>query len=230
MTLNGLKVTERTYHFDRGATIGEFNAVVVGTGTASFSAGGIKGLRLRLAANADSAFIAQNDALPFDIDDLVDVEFRYSIEDFEAGTDFYLGMASAYNAAPDSVASAVWFKVSDAARTLTVESDDGTTDNNNIATNLAPGDSELQVAQIHFNTGVQSVSPPSTSNGGKSDIRFSHTDSAQILQHCNLASTIGMPAYSAGLQIYVGGIASAALSGTPTLYLKEVTVRYRDRR
>lgn len=231
MALNGSSVLENIYHFDHTGDTTEWTDAAAGaTGAVSYSAGGSKGVSLAVSDAADSAWIHFGDKLVFDIDELLEVEFLYQISGSEAGTEMYLGLISAFNATPSSIAAAVLWKISGATAALAIETDDGTIDNNDIATTLTVSANEVHRATINFATGIQTVSPPSASTGGKTSIQFTHTDTSQVQHHINqhLSQHISMANYSGGLQLAAGArqVGSNA-SATPTLFVKRISVKSR---
>ena len=98
--------------------------------------GTVRGVEMTLGAQWQSAALLWfNDVLAFDIDKLLRSRYVLGVEDLDAFTEIYFGMASALNtgdlAAPlnlDAVAAHAHFRADGTAATLYAESDDGTTD------------------------------------------------------------------------------------------------------
>lgn len=126
-----------------------------------------------------------NDSLAFDIDDIQRVTMRVKIgaATFTSGSIFVFGVASARNDTADSVAEHAWFRMEGANSTTVVyvETDDGTTDNNDVSTGVTLGTSYKDFV-IDF-------------TGGKSNVKF-FIDGARVAA----STTFSMSAYSGAFQ------------------------------
>lgn len=158
------------------------------TGTPTYTKGGIGGeatLAFSATAEAQNICLHHGDDLNFDIDKLVEVEFRVKMGQaaVDAATDLAFGLASARNDAIDSIAEAALFRIVGATSTtaVVVETDDGTNDNDEVATGTT-----LINAYKKF---VISFA------AGTSDVRF-YVDGARVAA----ATTFDMSNYTAGLQ------------------------------
>lgn len=125
------------------------------------------------------------DILGIDIDDIIEASFDVKMNQaaLDATSMFAIGLAGDRNAAIDSIAQAALFRVVGATSTtaLVVETDDGTTDNDDVAT----GTSLINVTKrltISFAT-------------GKSDVRF-FVDGQPVAT----GTTFDMSAYAGALQ------------------------------
>jgi hypothetical protein len=125
------------------------------------------------------------DALSFDIDELQSIEMRCRIgaATFTTGSILAFGVGSARNNTLDNVAANAWFRMEGANSTtqVYVETDDGTRDNDDVATGVTLG-TTFKRFFIDF-------------TGGKSDVRF-FIDGQRVCAD----RTFDMSAYSAGLQ------------------------------
>jgi hypothetical protein len=142
---------------------------------------------LTMAATNEAENIALHfgDALDFDIDDIIRVEMRVKLgaATFTSGSELVFGVGSARNDTSDSVTANAWFKMVGASSTTAVyaESDDGTTDKDDIATGATLGTSFKRFV-IDF-------------AGGKRDVKF-YIDGARVAA----STTFDMSGYTAGLQ------------------------------
>lgn len=142
---------------------------------------------LTMAATSEVENIALHfgDALDFDIDDIIRVEMRVKLgaATFTSGSELVFGVGSARDDTSDSVTANAWFKMVGASSTTAVyaESDDGTTDKDDIATGATLGTSFKRFV-IDF-------------AGGKRDVKF-YIDGARVAA----STTFDMSGYTAGLQ------------------------------
>lgn len=121
------------------------------------------------------------DALDFDIDDIISIEFRAKVTaTLDSATTIVMGLGSARNDDPDAVAANAFFKLA-GSNAVVVETDDGVTDDDDNATGVS-----LAATYKRF---VISFA------NGKSDVRF-FIDGARVAA----SSTFDMSGYSAGLQ------------------------------
>lgn len=145
----------------------------------------------------------QGDKLIFDIDELIGGVFSFfaKVSGIDAVTTLVMGVASAQNDTDDSIAAHAWFRMEGSASTsaIVVETDDGTNDNNDVATGKTLA-STLKKFSIDF-------------TNGKSDVRFRIDDSPVAT-----ATTFDMSNYSSGLQPFFQ-LSKASGTGTPALTL-----------
>jgi hypothetical protein len=130
-------------------------------------------------------------------------------------------MASAYNANPDSVAASACALTK--AGKWYGESDDGTTDVNDEPAGITFANGKLMRVRIDFATGVQTVSPPSKSKGGKGSIQMTMTDSLGWQQHAKFSKHLDMSAYTGGLQPYFG-LRQPTGTGTAVVWVQKITI------
>ena len=147
-------------------------------------AGSVATLTLAATSEVENLCLHHGDSLAFDIDDIQRVEMRVKLgAAFTSGSELVFGVGSARNDTTDSVAANAWFKMVGANSTtaIYVETDDGTRDNDDVATGQTLGTTYKEFV-IDF-------------TGGKSNVRF-------IINGINVATstTFDMSGYSSGLQ------------------------------
>ena len=198
--------------------------------------GTVRGVEMTLGAQWQSAALLWfNDVLAFDIDKLLRSRYVLGVEDLDAFTEIYFGMASALNtgdlAAPlnlDAVAAHAHFRADGTAATLYAESDDGTTDVDDVATGETMLADPLQgESYIDFVAGVQTLVPP-PSAGAKANVLF-HTANAQAkLRPVCATQRFNMSQYAAGLQPFVliqrdaTGSSGLGTFTTPTVIVRQI--------
>lgn len=166
------------------------------SGTPTYTKGGIGGeatLALASTAEVENVCLHHGDDLNFDIDSLKRVEFRIKMGQaaMDTASQVAFGMCSARNDAIDSIAEQACFRVIGADDTTAVvcESDDGSNNNDDVATNQVLADSYKRFV-IDF-------------AGGKSDVKFYMDNGDGALSRVASATTFDMSNYSAGLQPFV---------------------------
>lgn len=141
-------------------------------------------LKLAATSEIENVCLSFGDALGIDIDDVQSIEMRVRLDAvLTTGTELVFGLGSARNDTTDSVTANAWFKMVGANSTTAVyvETDDGTRDNDDIATGATLGTSFKKFV-IDF-------------TGGKSNVKF-YIDGARVAA----LTTFDMSAYSSGLQ------------------------------
>lgn len=156
-------------------------------GTPTYTVGGIGGeatLQFDNTTEAQNVCLFQDNDLNWDIDTLQTVEFRVkTVATLDNTTSLAFGVCSARNDTIDDLAAHASFRLI-LNNNLVVETDDGTTDKDDIATGATLG-AVYKRFVIDF-------------TGGKSDVKF-YVDGVRVA-----ASTkFDMSAYSVGLQPYV---------------------------
>ena len=98
--------------------------------------GGAAKLTLASTSEEEIVTLYQSDVLPWDLAKLQYVEFDVKVAGMDAVTDVVVGIGSARNDTEDSVSVNAWFKIDGSVSTssLVVETDDGTTDNDDVST------------------------------------------------------------------------------------------------
>jgi len=102
---------------------------------ANQNGGGAK-LTLTSTSEAQIATLYQGDLLPIPLLNLQNVRFNAVVAGIDSVTTLVMGVGSAQNDTADSVATNAWFRMQGSASTTAVvaETDDGTTDNDDVAT------------------------------------------------------------------------------------------------
>jgi len=185
------------------------------------------GLALTLAATSEVENIClyMGDVLPFDIDDLIRVEF---IAKCTASLDSTIiaafGLGSARADDTDAIAANAMFKLA-GSNSVVCETDDGTTDKDDIATGDTLSTTWKRFA-IDFSEGGLTQSPASLSLGGKADVRFLMGNANGSLRRVGAGTQFNMSQYSGNLQLFAQLQKTA---GTPvaTLTILEAAVEYR---
>jgi hypothetical protein len=146
--------------------------------------GGAAVLSLEATSQIQILALHHNDALSYDIDGIQRVEMRVKLSAaFTSGSILVFGVCSTRNDTADSVAEHAWFRMEGANSTTLVycESDDGTTDKNDISSGVTLGTTYKRFV-IDF-------------TGGKSNVKF-FIDGQRVAA----STTFDMSAYSSGLQ------------------------------
>lgn len=175
-----------------------------------------EGLKLTLAATSEAENLAayQNDVLPFDLTSVQSVDIWAKVAGIDAATVLVMGLASAQNDAPDSVATHAWVKIDGAVSTslLVAETDDGTTDTDDKATGHSLA-AVFKKITIDFSNGL-------------SDVRF-FIDGAEITSKAR--NTFSLAAAVAGttfVQPYVQLLKSSG-TGVGSVTIRRFRVQYR---
>jgi hypothetical protein len=188
------------------------------------------GVTLALTADNEAQGVAfyHKDILSYDIDDVLAFGFVAKAS-VALGTNarIAMGLASAYNAAPDSVTAHAWF-IAVASTAILCESDDGVTDNDDKATGLTMATS-FRRFEIDFSSGLGSTTVGGTTQGGKRNIKFSmSTGRSNAMRKVATGTTFDMNGYTAGLQPYFQ-ILKASSIDLGTLVIRSAWIRYRER-
>lgn len=162
--------------------------------------GGFVATLAGVSAALEIVTLYQGDKLIFDIDEIQSFSFYAKVSGFDAVAMLVMGLASAQNNAPDSVAANAWFKIQGSVSTsaIVVETDDGTTDLDDKATGQTLS-TTMRKFTIDF-------------TDGKSKVKF-YIDDKRVAA----GTTFDMSAYSSGLQPFVqiqrsGGSGSQAVT------------------
>jgi hypothetical protein len=143
-----------------------------GSPTVKSVSGGPLELALTATSEVQNITLYTGDILPFAIDEIRKVWFVAKISDtLAAAVRAVVGLASARNADPDAIATSAWFAV-EGSNALNVETDDGTTDKNDISSGFSLDASAYRELVIDFSEGLVSKSPPALSVGGKANVQF----------------------------------------------------------
>lgn len=150
------------------------------------SASGEINLAFDSTNEAQIVTLYQGDILQFDIDDIIEATFRVKLgqSTVDAATTFCIGLAGDQNDTADTVAQNCWLRLAGSTAWV-AETDDGTTDNDDVATGKTASTS-YQWLTISF------------AEGGKSDVRF-FIDGSPVAT----GTTFDMSGYSGSLQLFV---------------------------
>lgn len=151
--------------------------------TVSPSATGEVAITLAATSEAENVCLSFGDKLCFDIDNIQCFEARVNVAAMLSGSELVIGLGSARNDTTDSVAANAWFKMVGASSVtaLVVESDDGVTDRDDIATGQTLSSTYKRLV-IDF-------------TGGKSNVKF-YVDGVRVGE----ATVFDMSQYSGSLQ------------------------------
>lgn len=154
--------------------------------TVSPSATGEVALTLASTSEVENVCLSFGDKLCFDIDNIQRFAARVKVSGCTSGTSISWGLASARNDDPDSIANHASFRMIGATSTTAVyvESDDGTTDKDDIATGVTLSTTYKEFV-IDF-------------TGGKSNVKF-YIDGVRVAA----STTFDMSAATSSLQPYI---------------------------
>lgn len=225
----GHRTHEFTEHFFRDGTVPTagnsgsiFAKTITGSGppTAVYKgvagANGVLELALEATSEVQNVCVSMADKLHFDIDQLLSVEFVARLStalSTTATTMVAFGMTGNRNDTIDSIAQALLFRVlGNGSAAVVVESDDGTTDNDDVATGITLADTWKRFV-INFENGTR-------------DVRF-FGGGPRGLVPIGGGTTFNMSAYTSGLQFFAQ-IQKAANTDVGTLQIDRFTVRFRE--
>lgn len=159
---------------------------------------------------AQNACLNFGDILIFDIDNLIDVTFRVKMNQatLNAASSFAIGLQGDRADAIDSIAQHASFRLIGASAALLVESDDGTTDRDDVTTGATLADSYKDL-KISFANGTN-------------DVRF-FVDGQPVAE----STTFNMSAYTGALQPYAQ-IQKTTATATDGFTLCDVEINYRS--
>lgn len=182
------------------------------------------GIRLLLdnTSEVQNLCLYMGDVLPFDIDEIIAVEIiAKTVAALDSATMLAFGLCSARNDAIDSLAAHASFRcIGD--NNVVVETDDGTTDKDDIATGLTLG-ATWKRFRIDFASRNTTLEPPSVSLGRKSHIEFYGANDNGSLRRVASGTRFDMSAYSSGLQLYAQ-LQKTADTNTDNLDILEMSV------
>lgn len=184
------------------------------SGTPTYVVGGTNGeatITLASTSEVENVCLYQSDVLNYDIDKLMDIEFRIKMGQaaLDAASQVAFGLCSARNDAIDSLAAHASFRVigADSTTALVVETDDAVTDNDDVATGATLINAYKRCV-ISFAAGT-------------SDVRF-YVDGARVAA----STTFDMSGYTSGLQPYVQ-IQKTADTNTDAVVVDYIKIRCR---
>jgi hypothetical protein len=169
-------------------------------------------LALTLAANSEAEIVTayHNDVLCFDLEKVQYVEWIVKVGGVDAVTTIVWGVGSAQNDTTDSVTNLAWFRMEGSASTsnVVVETDDGTTDNDDKATGKTLSTTYKKFV-IDFTDGL-------------SDVKF-YIDGERVAD----STTFSMAAAIGRFQPFVQ-LQKASGTGTPSITIDNFKVVHRN--
>jgi hypothetical protein len=192
-----------------GWTIADTSAAGTPTYLCATDDGGKAVLTLANTNEAENVCLYQNDVLAWDVDRILIAEFTVLVSGVDANTVVTWGLASARNDDEDAIANSVFFKIEGGASTSNVvaESDDGTTDHNDIATGKTLAGTAKKFVFDFTN--------------GKNDIRY-YIDGERVAA----GTTFTLNAITSQLQPFFQ-LEKTTGTGTPALTIKKVKLTQR---
>ena len=141
-----------------GWTIADTSAAGTPTYLCITEDGGAAKLTLAATSEAENVCLYYNDVLPLDLASLHRIEFVAKVAGIDAVTTLVFGLGDARNDTPDTVATNCWFRMEGSVSTsnIVVESDDGTTDNDDKATGVTLS-STYKKFVIDFTNGLSDI-------------------------------------------------------------------------
>ncbi len=196
-----------------------------GSCTIASVSGGPIALALDATSEVQNGCLYMGDILPFDIDDLVRVEFvAAATASLAAAVSAAFGLAGARNDALDSVAQNAWFSLR-GSNAVVLETDDGTTDTDDVATGFSLSTTPRRFA-IDFSVGGNTRTPPSRSQGGTADVRFYMSNDRGQMVAVGRSTRFDLSAYTGNLQL-LAQIQKTSGTAVGTLSIYEAMVEYR---
>lgn len=180
-------------------------------GTPTYVRGGIGGeavLTLASTNEVENVCLHHGDDLNFDIDSIIRAEFRVkTVASLDSATTIVFGLGSARADDPDAVAANAFFKLA-GSNAIVCETDDGTTDTDDVATSKTLV-ATYQKFVIDF-------------SGGKSDVKF-YIDGDRVAQ----STVFSMADYADGLQpiVQIQKSADTNIDSVSVDYIKIVSKR-----
>ena len=186
--------------------------------------GGVR-LLLHNQVEIQNLCLYMGDILPFDIDELISVEFICkTVAALDSTTMLAFGVASVRNDTIDTITEQALFRMigSDSTTAVVVETDDGTNDNNDVATGMTLGTTWKRF-RIDFTERISTQEPPTLSTGSKTHIGFYIANDNGSLRRVASGTRFDMDNYSGGLQVFAQ-LQKTSDSNTDNLDILEVTV------
>ena len=172
--------------------------------------GGSAVLTLAATSEAEIVTLYHNDVLAFDLAKVKHVEYILKVAGIDAVTTLVAGIGSAQNDTADSVAEHAWFRMEGSASTsaVVVETDDGTNDNNDVATGTTLA-STYKKCIIDFENGL-------------SDVRF-FIDGERVAS----GTTFDMSSVTSGQNVQpMVQLQKASGTGTPSVTIAGINIVY----
>ena len=184
------------------------------------------GIRMLLASTTEveNLCLYFGDKLSFDIDDIIRFwAIVKTVATLDSATQIAFGLASARNDAIDSIGEAALFRAI-ANNSIVAETDDGTNNNDDVATGLTLG-ATWKRFEINFAERVSTMEPPSLSVGRPSNIGFYGANDNGSLRRVASGTRFDMSNYSSGLQPFFQ-IQKTSDANTDNLDILQVGVEF----
>lgn len=207
---------------------GLFTKAITGAAppTVSVPSGGAAALAMTVDTQVQNACLYMGDVLPYDIDDLIRVEFIAKVsQTLDAASMLAFGVTGARNDAIDSIAQAALFRAI-ANNTIVLETDDGTNEVDDGGSDGGLITTSYKRFVIDFASGVKTQSAPSLSLGGKADVQFYIDNANGSLRRVAKNTSHSMAAYSGNLQLFAQ-IQKTSADDLGTLSILQVEVEYK---
>ncbi len=184
--------------------------------------GGGYGMTFSNDSEIQNLCLYMGDVLAFDIDELISVEMIVKCTaSLDSTTSLAFGVTSARNDAIDSITEAAIFRCI-GSNAVVVETDDGTNNNDDVATGVTLGATWKRFA-INFAERITTQEPPTVSTGRPSNIGFYAANDNGSLRRVASGTRFDMSNYSDGLQLF-WQIQKTADTNTDNLSILEATV------
>jgi hypothetical protein len=208
--------------------LGDWCSKTTGSCTVKSVSGGSIDLALDATSEVQNACLYMGDILPFDIDDLIRVEFlaKLSTASLAAAVSGVLGLGTARSDTLDSVTNNCWFRF-DGSNALLCETDDNTStyDLDDKATGFNLSTTYRRLI-MDFSTGLKTQSPPSLSKGGTADVKFYVFNDKGALTQVAKTVNFDLSAFTSNLQL-IAQIQKTSGTAVGTLSILEAAVEYR---
>jgi hypothetical protein len=196
-----------------------------GSPTVQTGTSGAMELTLTSTNEVQNICFYSGDVLPYDVDDIVRFNVLAALSaSLPAAVSAAFGMASARNDAIDSIGEALLFRAI-GNNTIVAESDDGTTNNDDVATGETLAATPKRF-EWDLSEGGLAQSPPSLSLGSKADCRAFITNTNGLKRRVADGTRFRMDAYTGGLQFFAQ-LQKTADAAVGTLYIYELEIEYR---
>lgn len=231
---NSVRVWEQLFEMPGTFPTAGNTAALVGKTTAAAGSPTIEVAAGEAVLTLDSQNEVQNlcihmlDVLPFDIEDLLFFEALYRLSGTPGtGVEFAMGLTSARNDAIDSITEAALIR-NIASLAIVAETDDGTNNNDDVATGINVGTTVALSTLVHidFGSGVFSQDPPTGPVGARANVLFSVGNSRGQLRRVAANTRFNMSQYAGNLQFFAQ-LQKTSSTETLSAYIRGIRVGYK---
>lgn len=206
--------------------VGEWCSKATGSATILAASGGAMELTLAVTTEVENGCLYMGDVLPYDIDDLIRVEFLAKIgATVDTASSLAFGLTGARNDAIDSIAQAALFRAI-GNNTIVLETDDGTNEIDDGSSDGAVISTSYKRFAIDFASGLRTQSPPSASLGGKANVLFYVGNVNGSLRRVGVNSVHSLAAYTGNLQLFAQ-VQKTSADDVLTLSILGIDVEYK---